>query len=111
MLFDAARPVILNGIEDIVTRPDLADRAVFLTLEPIPEDRRRPEAELWAFFDADRGRILGVLLDAVVEGLRRLPDARLPKLPRMADFAFVGLGLRDGHLACGHILGGLLWQP
>jgi hypothetical protein len=26
VLFDAARPVILNGIEDIVTRPDLADR-------------------------------------------------------------------------------------
>lgn len=87
VLFDAARPVILNGIEDIVTRPDLADRAVFLTLEPIPEDRRRPEAELWASFDAERGRILGVLLDAVVEGLRRLPDTRLPKLPRMADFA------------------------
>ncbi|MFQ8432892.1 hypothetical protein [Amaricoccus sp. W119] len=87
VLFDAARPVILNGIEDIVTRPDLADRAVFLTLEPIPEDRRRPEAELWASFEAERGRILGVLLDAVVEGLRRLPDTRLPKLPRMADFA------------------------
>ena len=32
VLFDAARPVILNGIEDIVERPDLADRAVFLTL-------------------------------------------------------------------------------
>src|SRR5262249_35725365 len=47
VLFDAARPVMLNGIEDIVTRPDLADRAVFLTLEPIPEDRRRPEQELW----------------------------------------------------------------
>ncbi len=87
VLFDAARPVILNGIEDIVTRPDLADRAVFLTLEPIPEDRRRPEAELWASFDAERGRILGVFLDAVVEGLKRLPDTRLPKLPRMADFA------------------------
>jgi hypothetical protein len=27
VLFDATRPVILNGIEDIVTRPDLADRA------------------------------------------------------------------------------------
>ena len=35
VLFDAARPVILNGIEEIVTRPDLADRAVFLTLQPI----------------------------------------------------------------------------
>jgi hypothetical protein len=87
VLFDAARPVILNGIEDIVTRPDLADRAVFLMLEPIPEDRRRPEQELWAAFDAERPRLLGVLLDAVAEGLSRLPDIRLEKLPRMADFA------------------------
>jgi hypothetical protein len=87
VLFDAARPVILNGIEDIVARPDLADRAVFLTLEPIPEERRRPEAELWATFEAERPRILGVLLDAVVQGLRRLPETRLEKLPRMADFA------------------------
>jgi hypothetical protein len=87
VLFDAARPVILNGIEDIVTRPDLADRAVFLTLEPIPEERRRPEAELWAAFEAERPRILGVLLDAMVQGLRRLPETRLEKLPRMADFA------------------------
>ena len=87
VLFDAARPVILNGIEDIVTRPDLADRAVFLTLEPIPEERRRPEAELWAAFEAERPRILGVLLDAVVEGLKRLPNIHLPRLPRMADFA------------------------
>jgi hypothetical protein len=87
VLFDAARPVILNGIEDIVTRPDLADRAVFLTLEPIPEERRRPEAELWAAFEAERPRILGVLLDTVVQGLKRLPETRLEKLPRMADFA------------------------
>jgi hypothetical protein len=87
VLFDAARPVILNGIEDIVTRPDLADRAVFLTLDPIPEERRRPEAELWAAFEAERPRSLGVLLDAMVQGVRRLPETRLDKLPRMADFA------------------------
>src|SRR5215470_4124102 len=87
VLFDAARPVILNGIEDIVTRPDLADRAVFLTLQPIPEEDRRPEAELWAAFETERPRILGMLLDAAVEGLRRLPETHLPRLPRMADFA------------------------
>ena len=87
MLFDACRPVILNGIEDMVTRPDLADRQLFLTLEPIPEDKRRPEAALWSEFEADRPSILGSLLDAVAEGLKRLPDTRLPKLPRMADFA------------------------
>lgn len=87
VLFDAARPVILNGIEDIVTRPDLADRALFLTLEPIPEDRRRPEQELWAAFDAERPRILGALLNAVAQGLAMLPQTRLDRLPRMADFA------------------------
>ncbi|MBN9534220.1 MAG: hypothetical protein J0H79_17480 [Alphaproteobacteria bacterium] len=87
VLFDAARPVILNGIEDIVTRPDLADRALFLTLEAIAEERRRPEQELWAAFEAERPRILGALLDAVAKGLAMLPHTRLDKLPRMADFA------------------------
>jgi hypothetical protein len=66
VLFDAARPVILNGIEEIVTRPDLADRAIFLALARIPEERRRP---VWAEFDAERPGLLGVLLDAVVQGL------------------------------------------
>ena len=79
--------VILNGIEDIVSRPDLADRALFLTLEPIAEEKRRTEAELWSEFEAERPHILGALLDAVVEGLKRLPETRLPRLPRMADFA------------------------
>jgi hypothetical protein len=60
---------------------------VFLTLEPIPEDRRRPEQELWAAFELERPRILGVLLDAVVKGLAMLPHTRLERLPRMADFA------------------------
>jgi hypothetical protein len=87
VLFDATRPVILNGIEDIVTRPDLADRAVFLTLEPIPEDCRRSEKELWADFEVERPRILGVLLDAVAHGIKMLPQTSLEGLPRMADFA------------------------
>jgi hypothetical protein len=89
-LFDAQRPIILNGIEDFVTRPDLADRALLLTLQPISEERRRPEAELRTTFEAERPRILGALLDAVVEGLKRSPETRLPKLPRMADFALWG---------------------
>jgi len=87
VLFDATRPIVLNGIEDIVTRPDLADRAIFLTLQPIPEERRKPEAELWAAFEACRSQLLGVLLDGIVEGLRRVSTTTLPGYPRMADFA------------------------
>jgi hypothetical protein len=87
ILFDACRPMILNGIEDMVARPDLADRAIFLTLEPIPEEQRRPEQELLAEFESKRALILGALLDAVAHGLRQLPSVRLDRLPRMADFA------------------------
>lgn len=87
VLFDAARPIILNGIEDIITRPDLADRAIFLSLDPIPDEKRRPEKELWDAFEAARPKIIGVLLDAIAHGLTMLPDTRLERLPRMADFA------------------------
>jgi hypothetical protein len=90
ILFHATRPAILNGIEDVVCRADLADRAVFLTLDPISDHRRRPEQYLWHKFEVARPRILGALLDGVVHGLRRLPHIRLEKLPRMADFALWG---------------------
>jgi hypothetical protein len=40
-----------------------------------------------AWWSHERPCILGVLLDAVVQGLKRLPETRLEKLPRMADFA------------------------
>lgn len=87
VLFDATRPVILNGIEDIVTRPDLADRGLFLQLDPIPEARRRPEREYWQDFNRARPQLLGSLLDAVAQGLRQLPDTSIERLPRMADLA------------------------
>jgi hypothetical protein len=86
-LFDACQPIVLTGIEDDVGRADLADRSVFLTLEPIPEAARRPGAELDAALNAARPRILGTLLDAVAHGLARLPQVRLERTPRMADFA------------------------
>src|ERR1700730_9116596 len=32
ILFEASRPILLNGIEDVISRPDLGDRAIFLSL-------------------------------------------------------------------------------
>jgi hypothetical protein len=86
-LFQAARPILLNGIEDVISRPDLGDRAIFLTLAPIGEALRRPENELWREFEIARPCILGALLDSVVHGLRTLGRVHLERLPRMADFA------------------------
>src|SRR2546430_2461040 len=86
-LFEAARPILLHGIEEVVSRPDLGDRAIFLTLTPIGEAQRRPESELWREFEIARPRILGALLDAAVHGLRTRGRVHLDRLPRMADFA------------------------
>jgi hypothetical protein len=87
VLFKSTRPILLNGIEDVVSRPDLGDRAIFLTLAPIGEAQRRPETELWREFEIARPRILGALLDAAVHGLRAMGRVHLKCLPRMADFS------------------------
>ncbi len=81
------RPVILNGIHDITTEPDLASRALILALQPISDHARREESELWDAFEERRPRIFGGLLDALSCALRRLPETKLDSLPRMADFA------------------------
>ena len=84
------RPVILSGIEEFVRRGDLSDRTVYLNLPSIDDADRRLEEEFWQAFHQDQPKILGGLLDAVVGGLRERPTIRLPKLPRMADFAAFG---------------------
>jgi hypothetical protein len=87
VLFKAARPTLLNGIEDVVALSELADRTIFLTLTPIGEEQRRSESELWRDFELARPRILGALLDAVAHGLRTASSVEVRPLPRMADFA------------------------
>jgi primase-polymerase (primpol)-like protein len=101
-IFKAARPIILNGIEEVATRGDLLDRALILTLPAVPERERKTERRFFARFNRAAPRILGALLGAVSAGLRSLPDVRLPALPRMADFAEwaaacePALGLKEG---------------
>jgi hypothetical protein len=90
MLFEATRPILLNGINEIATRADLADRAVLLDLPAISETKRRAEEDFWADFNGTCPRILAALLDGVSAVVRDLPHVKLAKMPRMADFAKVG---------------------
>lgn len=87
MLFDAMRPIMMNGIENVAPRGDLIDRAIVLMLEPIAEESRKTAKEIQADFDAAAPRILGALLDMMVHGLGKLPETKLERPPRMADFA------------------------
>lgn len=87
VLIDIQRPVMVNGIDDIATRPDLAERALILNLPEIKDDQRKPETEFWAGFERDKGEIFGGLLDAISAGLRNRDSVKLTKKPRMADAA------------------------
>lgn len=102
IIFDAMRPVLINGIEDVATRSDLLDRAICLYLPTIPDGERRTEQRVFADFERQRPQILGAFLDAVSQALRKLPTIQLTNPPRMADFSLwavageEGLGLQRG---------------
>jgi hypothetical protein len=102
MIFQAQRPIILNGIEELGGRGDLLDRSLVVTLPRIPDQKRRPETEFWSEFIRVRPRLLGAIFDGVAMALARRDEVRLERLPRMADFAIWmvaaerGLGWADG---------------
>jgi hypothetical protein len=85
--FDGRRPIVMNSIVDIATRPDLADRGLVAVLEAIAAEERKTDKEVRAAFDKAAPHILGALLDAVAHGLKREPGVRLNRKPRMADHA------------------------
>ena len=86
-LFNAKRPLIMNGISDIATRQDFADRAMVITLSPIFDDKRKSEKEIKEAWKHQKPAILGALCNAVSAALRNEGRARLQNKPRMADFA------------------------
>jgi len=102
VVIDVQRPVILTGITDIVTAPDLLDRALLVELEPMPDGMRKTERDLIEAWGNARPRIFGALLDAASCALRRRKSITIAKLPRLADWALTAtaaepmLGLSDG---------------
>jgi putative DNA primase/helicase len=86
-IFDAKRPLILNGINEVAIRSDLLDRSIQINLPAITDDRRVTEKEMNAKFEAARPRVLGALLDFVVAALANREKVSLSVKPRMADFA------------------------
>lgn len=86
-IFNVKRPVMLNGIDNVIRNHDLADRGIIINLAVIQEERRIPENEFWNNFEDDAPEILGAIFDAVSCALRNVETVYLASYPRMADFA------------------------
>ncbi len=86
-VFDVMRPIVMNGIEELATRPDLADRTINVFLPSLKDDERKDEKVLYAEYEEIVPRVLGAIFDVLSVAIRNLPNTHLDKLPRMADVA------------------------
>ncbi len=91
---DIQRPIMLNGIGTIVTQQDLVDRTIRLRVPPIPPDKMKEKRVMDREFEEAKPFLFGALLDLFADALQRLPNVKLERLPRMADFAMLGEAVR-----------------
>jgi hypothetical protein len=89
------RCVGLNGINSVITKPDLMDRSILLPIHLIDNSARREETDLWDKFDAAKPEILGGMFDVLSKAIRIYPEVKLAKKPRMADFARWGYAIAE----------------
>lgn len=89
-VMETKRPVVLNGIAVVATRPDLIDRVIYVDLPTIRADARRDDADTHAAWERDHPKVFAGLLDLFSAALAMLPTVMLAQKQRMADFERLG---------------------
>ena len=100
--YEIARPIILNGIDDIASRGDLLNRSFQVNLPQLNDDKRGDEQELATQYNQAKPVILAAFLDMLSVGLRDYDkiekiktSGRFVSLPRFVTAAERGLGLPE----------------
>lgn len=86
--FTTTCPVILNGIDDLGERNDLADRSISLHLPSIPAAKRERKEIITRRFTEAHPAMLGALCLAWSAALRLRDEVSIDEPPRMADFTY-----------------------
>ena len=101
-VMETKRPVVLNGISVVATRPDLIDRVIHVDMPVIAPDQRRDDSDTSSGWERDKSVVFAALLDLFSAALAKLPEVRLMRKQRMADFERLGeavgrvLGFEEG---------------
>ncbi len=93
IIYQVKRCIGLNGINALITRPDLMDRAILLQQERIEPSKRIEEKKLWENFEKQKPYILGGIFDALANAMAIYPDIEIGTLFRMADFTRWGAAI------------------
>lgn len=94
-IINVKRPVGINGISAAVTAQDLIDRTISIEMPVVKE--RVEVTGLRQAYEAERGLLLGALLDIAAKALGLLPSMRLPAgdKPRLVEFALLGMAVAE----------------
>ncbi|KKS56357.1 MAG: hypothetical protein UV20_C0014G0002 [Candidatus Magasanikbacteria bacterium GW2011_GWA2_42_32] len=95
IIYAFRRVLILNGINQVATRPDILERGILLELERISEEDRKSEKALLAEFEKDQPSILGGIFTVLQKAMQIEPAIELASLPRMADFTRWGAAIAE----------------
>ena len=87
-VWEAMRPIMINGIPQLVTQEDLANRVIAVDIPLI--ETYIDEETLNKKWVEDHPLILGALYELLSKVLKELPNINVEKLPRMADFGRLG---------------------
>ncbi|MEY4719621.1 MAG: hypothetical protein RL563_2239 [Pseudomonadota bacterium] len=89
-VMETKRPVVLNGIAVVATRPDLIDRVIHVDMPTIASHARRDNADTADSWHRDCAQVFGAMLDIFSAALRILPTVKLTNKQRMADYERFG---------------------
>jgi putative DNA primase/helicase len=103
-IFRGKRPIVMDGISEVVRKSDMLSRTLLIDVPPISGSRRQYDEDLGAAFDKHHAGILGALLDALSAGLANkdsvvLEDrhkSRLIDFDRWAVATEQALGMKPG---------------
>ncbi|MDO9183441.1 MAG: hypothetical protein Q7U04_13585 [Bacteriovorax sp.] len=95
VVYNLQRPVLINGIDEPTNRADFLDRAIVLELQLIPYEMRESEMSLQEKFQTDLPYLIGGIYSLLADVLERLPKISHHNLPRMTDYARIGIAVEQ----------------
>lgn len=87
--------IVLNGINVVITKEDLLDRAILIELKRIPTNQRLTEEKIWADFDTDLPMIMGAIFNTLSRAITIRETVELDEVGRMADFSYWGFAIAE----------------
>jgi hypothetical protein len=87
--------LILNGLNQSVTKNDLLDRCAFFELQPFNSVVRKTDEEFWVALQKDIPQILGELFDILSKSLDIYGKCSIKPTKRLADFEKWGYSIAE----------------